>query len=396
MEHATPPLSSQYQGRRLDFVFAMAFWAMLVLGYLSFVGVRARMLILRLGDIDEVREDSARTPGNFPLPMLDICELSTEGSLLHIISVQASAGYRDPKNDTKTSATNIVKNITLEPQGNSQGSGCRAGRPCPRMAEYNCHRFNAFKKVPEDAEQVDGDFIIRARKDLAVGKTPPAVRLYSGRSNLSMISGFFFRLSLAENMTHPIAFEHEMMRHIGVPIDNGLRIVDVLARPFRYIWRDTLGNRWGAKYPDTWVLDVSQFTRFEPLPEEKDPRVELRYNFASTTVERVEHINTVIMNVVHFLKDCASMTVMFTAMGVLFTAVRKEPVQKRFCLHICGLGSMDPVQEAIPSQKGAVGDVTFFGSDSEPEFVEEPGALPKPGSAAAAELGGAEERAPPE
>merc|ERR1719453_2205053 len=138
------------------------------------------------------------------------------------------------------------------------------------------------------------------------------------------------------------------MRHVGVPLDSGLRVVDVLARPFQYMWKDTLGGRRGSKHNDTSVLDVSQFTRFEPVASEADPRVELRYVLATTTVEIVEHVNSVTMKLVYFLKDCASMTVVFTAMGVLFRSVTQVPVQKRFCLGVCGLGSLGSAEELGP------------------------------------------------
>lgn len=373
-------MPDQFRGRKLDFACAFAFWALLFVSLVTFAGIRAKTLMEEMADIDEVKEATAPKAGGFRVPMLDICELGITGkaSLLDVLGVDVSVRFRDPMDPKAAKQKDLLRDQELTyTKGSIDASAklkeCKL-KDC-RMIGYSCHRFDTGAVIPEGAEQVDGEFTIRvnslkarlrtainngikngiknATKDSMWALVVQRLKEDTGRSaallpkriykkkrtELAMINGFFLRLSLAQEMNHPIAFEHEMMRHVGVPYKSGVRILDVLARPYNYTWIDTLGIGYGAPYNDTCLLEVSQFTRFEPIPS-RDPRVMVKFVMGTTSVQLVQHINKLKTNIMDFMKDCASMTIMFTVMAVLFRPASQEVVQKRFYFNIWGLGML--------------------------------------------------------
>lgn len=410
MDRLAPPLPSQFRGRRLDFCCAVAFYVVFFVGLVSFATVRFRKLLEDANDIDEVKKDTLNISGGFRLPFLDICELSDwGGSLLEILGVTVTAKWRDPKNGTATKQQLLARNKTLTPSVGYLGV-CKGQKDCNNPG-YKCNRYDAAVMIPQHAEQVDGDFDVRVihkleevkdglknargRIGLDVDKKARLLpdRLYkkSGESELHMISGFFFRLSLAEDIGHPVAFEEEMMRHVGVPLDPGARIVDVLARAFHYTWQDTLGFpvvhdllatwfNYSLPYKDTWILGVSQFTRFEPVPSQTGtPRVIVKFMLGTTTATRVEHINHLAENIMDFFKDCAALTIIFTAMNVLFTPAGL--VQKRFYFNVFGLGRLRVPEDEGEEKPLLPKEYVPMSDTSEDDSVEEPRPSDESGSA---------------
>merc|ERR1719375_2554443 len=121
---------------------------------MAFVGIRGYMLVKALYEIDEIKEEGKQC--DFPVPMLDICELGHEFSLLDTLSVDMKARYRDPFNSSKYEKTPLVKKtfsntgaliVNLD-DSIFDPSACLHNRSHCRKIVYHCYRFDPARKDP--------------------------------------------------------------------------------------------------------------------------------------------------------------------------------------------------------------------------------------------------------